>query len=183
MTVPRKLTPKMKDTVIRVYSDYLDLSKRGKSIAYFFLGDRAIRYQNKSNQKRKPSRILYIGKTTDKMKRPFDALKWKALKLLQTYGMKELDVVYVQTKSRSGREPITKKLETAFLSQFEQMFGCRPKGNEQSAQEGNLFKKYFNRDKVREIIEDLSKPKKHKRRKKRRKGIRKKRTKTKKEAD
>ena len=42
----RKLTPKKKGTVIRVYGSYLNLSRRRKSIAYFFQGDKPVRYKN-----------------------------------------------------------------------------------------------------------------------------------------
>jgi hypothetical protein len=107
---------------------------KDRTIVYFILGDKAFRYDDKSNTPKVNggrSKILYIGMTEKgDTTEPFLALRRKAVELW-SWGLKNLEVRYVSPQGRQNVSAVD-ELETACLYQFAQMFGCLPRGNKKA---------------------------------------------------
>jgi hypothetical protein len=149
--VPRRRTLKVElRPVIQVEKHYLRLLKTRKKVVYFIRGDKKYKYLWGR------SRVLYIGQTRRTGRRPFESLGWKAPELLRLYGMKKLEIVYVEAPPRK-RVNILKKLENIFLYEFRREFGEVPKANTQGRKrvrltdEGDYFKSSTVRNKILQL--------------------------------
>lgn len=154
--------------IIHVYKSWKHTNRRAKrrKIVYFILGDKTHRYDerkkiHKINHGR--SKILYIGMTERKdATEPFLALKRKAAELFDAVtGLNRLEVRCISVRGRQNVSAAD-ELETACLHQFEEMFGCRPLGNQKTKGKDisdkeldKLWRRFPPYEKVRPLLREV----------------------------
>ena len=111
-----------------------------KKIVYLFLSDKPVKYRYK-----RKSKIVYIGKTKRNGERPFESLKNKSAKLMQSKEIKprvkRIDVIYFEARGKQGAD-IVDKFERACLHEFRSYYGRLPYGNSK----GNKLLELTNED-------------------------------------
>jgi hypothetical protein len=127
------------------------LNQSKKKVVYFIRGNKSHRYRWGN------SRILYIGRTERNAKRPFESLEARAESLLSEYGMKTLDVVYIEARGRK-RLDVSDRLEKASLYYFRQTFGDVPKANVAGSRHLELSereKRLFNPGRIIDVLKRI----------------------------
>lgn len=121
-----------------------------KKLVYVIVADRKQKYATGR------SRIVYIGTTKKGLGRIARSAAYRALTVLDTRGVQELDVRIVTCRPRQNVET-WKKLERAMLLAFRDRHGDVPLCNTQGRRmrETDEFH-YFARPRIRRILEDLS---------------------------
>lgn len=151
----RKLTPSSRDIpVLTVNKDFLGLVTSSKRIVYLIRGNKAQPYP--WNRR---SRILYIGRTgRTKGERPIESSLKRAPVILNRRGVRSLEIVHLSVPPVSGirKGGIAKKLENACLLLFREHFGKWPEENRRGPRDWTDEKDYFNLQRIKQILINLS---------------------------
>lgn len=144
--MPKKLTvsakPKPALTLNRV-------SLEANKVCYVIVAQKRLKYTNGR------SRIAYIGTTERGMARIAQSAAAHAESVLRLHGVRSFDVHTISCRSRQ-RVQTWRKLESALLHTFRELYGEVPRCNSQGRKrmEGDEFE-YFNRSRIRTIVQQF----------------------------
>ena len=142
LTVSLKREPAMTATRVSIAREKL---------VYVLVADKRLQYELGK------SRIAYVGTTRNGAFRVAGSVATRSHDILQIRGVRSLEARIVTCKPRQNVET-WKKLERAFLLEFRERFGevpwCNTHGK--GIQERDEFERYFQRSRIRDVIDDLS---------------------------
>lgn len=143
--MPKLLVKKQRGVALEVNR----LAILQNKLVYVLLANRRIKYPWGR------SHVAYIGTTKKGAGRILASAAEKARDLLTRHGFKSLKAHIVTCQARPKVET-WKKLEKAMILEFRRLYGKLPVGNTQGsrARETDEFR-YFNRDRIRTIVEGL----------------------------
>ena len=123
---------------------------KDQNLVYVLVIDKQIQYTYKK------SRIIYIGKTGNGIKRIAESIAYISPDALKKHGVRQVSARIFTCSSRPEINTQT-KLEKALLLSFREITGDVPEGNTQGKgiPETDEFNNYFARDRVRKLLEEI----------------------------